>query len=273
MSRVKNYAIYADAYRHGKYDFGSWSELFKKIGWKNVAKYERLILVNDSCYGPFYDIEKLCTTDFDKSQYDILGYTENKNKSKNRRHIQSFFFVFKKNVFTNKKFQKFFENVEHLQSKDDILIKYEKGLSQLLMKLGFKYTTFIKNATAYYPNKIMKQNGFLLKTSFFTRTQPDESLLCFKGFEKRYPDYNENLITNHAKRMGVDVDDMIKKSILIIRNYKSVDDLKFLLGKYKIFTPFVYIALNIERIIFLSFRKTIFKLFRSIRKRIKRLFN
>ena len=172
VSRVKNYTIYADAYRHTKYDFGSWSELFKKIGWENVAKYKRLILTNDSCYGPFYDIEKICTTDFDKTSYDILGYTENKNKNKKRQHIQSFFFVFKHPVFTNREFQKFFDGIVAFENKMDVLTKYENGFSQLLKKLGFKYTTFIKKATAYYPNKIMKQKGFLLKTSYFTRTQP-----------------------------------------------------------------------------------------------------
>ncbi|MCR5506813.1 MAG: rhamnan synthesis F family protein [bacterium] len=167
VSRLKSYTKFADAYRHGKYDFGSWSELFKKIGWKNVEKYKRLILVNDSCYGPFYDIEKLCTTDFDKSPYDFYGYTMNKNKSKRKRHIQSFFFILKHNVFSNKEFQKFFDNVKHLDSKNEIITRYENGLSQLLINQGFKYGKFIKKSTAYYPKKIMKQNGFLLKTSFF----------------------------------------------------------------------------------------------------------
>ena len=64
-AKLKNYTVFADGYRHQRYDFGSWSELFKKIGWDNVKKYKQLILANDSCYGPFYDIEKICTTDFE----------------------------------------------------------------------------------------------------------------------------------------------------------------------------------------------------------------
>ncbi|MCR5506812.1 MAG: hypothetical protein K6F04_03095 [bacterium] len=113
---------------------------------------------------------------------------------------------------------------------------------------------------------------FCLKLHFFTRCQLDESLLCFKNFQGQYPDYDVNLIINHAGRYGVNIDDVIRKSILIVRNYKSFADVKFLLGKYKIFSPIVYLILNGEMLSFKLLKIFVFKPYKSLRKKFKRLF-
>jgi len=54
------------AYRHKKYDFGSWQEMIQKIGRDKLAKYDELILCNDSCFGPLYDIKPI----FDRTNAD-----------------------------------------------------------------------------------------------------------------------------------------------------------------------------------------------------------
>ena len=154
LDRLKPFVKKSFAHRHKKYDFGSWSELIKHIGWETIEKYENLILVNDSVYGPFYDIQKV-VKNFSNSNYDFYGFTPNPKRL--TYHIQSYFFIFKHNIITDKIFQNFFDNIISVQNKVEIIKKYEKGLSYLLYKNGYKSDTFIKKADCYYPNKIIKQ--------------------------------------------------------------------------------------------------------------------
>lgn len=261
---VKNYF----AYRHKKYDFGSWSELIKKLGWDTICKYKNLILVNDSVYGPFYDIKKI-TTDFEKSCCDFYGFTP--NPKRRTYHVQSYFFIFKHNIITNKNFQNFFDNIEQLSNKGDIIKLYEKGLSNLLYKEGFKSDTFIKNYDCYFPNQIVKQNGFFIKVSLFTQLMSKEDMTYFfDNFKSQYKNYDVNLILNHLKRMNVNIDDVIKNSVLKIRNYKTLKGIKNTFKNYPHFTHYpIYVLLNSYTFLYhLVLRRFIAKPYKSIKKHI-----
>ena len=58
-------------------------------------------------------------------------------------HIQSFFMVFKKDVFRSNLFKNFMSSIEKQNHKDDIILNYEIGLSQLLLKNGYRVAAFI----------------------------------------------------------------------------------------------------------------------------------
>ena len=51
--REKLESIVAGAWgeKHGKYDFGSWAELIRRLGWEKINSCDELLLVNDSCLG------------------------------------------------------------------------------------------------------------------------------------------------------------------------------------------------------------------------------
>ena len=68
------------AYKHGKYDFGSWQEMICKLGWSELERYDLLILVNDSNYGPIHKFSKLFEV-MDQKQLDFWGITKNNGVS------------------------------------------------------------------------------------------------------------------------------------------------------------------------------------------------
>lgn len=147
-----NNIIYMSFKHHGLYDFGSY-----KIGLLYLAnndllkQLDYLILCNDSCYGPLFDLRNIVKK-MNKQNSDFWGMvTGNDFKD----HLQSWFICFKKNVILNKTFTKFFYKVKYQKYIWDIILKYEIMLTTKLVKKGFKYDSFIpKNPTIYkYGNK------------------------------------------------------------------------------------------------------------------------
>ena len=144
LSKIPN-VLYVCAARHGEYDFGSYKRGYI---WardnKRLKNYDWLYLVNDSVYGPLFSLQPLLDS-LENNGAELVGMTENHNKNI-PSHIQSWFVGLSKRVFTNKLFDEFISNVSRQQSKWDIIMKYEVGLSQLLLRMGCKMHTIIHNS-------------------------------------------------------------------------------------------------------------------------------
>lgn len=150
LLKIKNIVDYTLATRHGEYDFGSY-----KRGWEIAVNQglltdaDVLTFVNDSCIGPFYPLvpiyEELSTR-----ECDFWGFTSNENEFEKKyflcpesgnRHIQSYFLVFKNNVFNSDVFKNFMRDIKKEENKFKIIEKYEIGFSSMLVKAGYKYSS------------------------------------------------------------------------------------------------------------------------------------
>jgi len=133
------------------YDFMSY-----KVGLDSVdlCLYDEVILCNDSVYGPFYPFEDIFTKMQTKS-CDFWGITSSHEIS---FHLQSYFLVFKKQVFLSEVFKGFWQNLKVLESKTEIIQRYEIGLSQQLISHGFRSDVY-----AMYEASLMQKFIFKLK--------------------------------------------------------------------------------------------------------------
>jgi len=122
--------------KHGEYDFGSHKRGFKYLVEHNLLEeIDELIFANDSCYclGEFENIFQKMSL----AKCDAWGMTEGYPHAEEfgtRYHLQSFFLVFRKTVFMEDFFKNFIEDISPQKEKRDIIIKYEEGLSQLLLQ-------------------------------------------------------------------------------------------------------------------------------------------
>jgi len=132
------------AMRHGEYDFGSYKRGYQAME-KDLDKYDELIFANDSCYGPFYPLKDVWKT-MDQKVCDFWGLFEHRDSEVKKWYLQSYFFVFKKNVFVSKGFKKFINSIKKEERKRDIVIKYEMRLSNYLVSEGFKYDSLFKKS-------------------------------------------------------------------------------------------------------------------------------
>ena len=117
------------------YDFMSYKIGLESFDYQN---YDEVVICNDSVYGPLYPLGSV----FEKMQNnvcDFWGITDNTDFS---YHIQSYFLVFKKTVITSAAFKQFWEQVEVLHDKDDIIKRYEVGLSKSLFNNGLSSTIY-----------------------------------------------------------------------------------------------------------------------------------
>jgi lipopolysaccharide biosynthesis protein len=215
ISGIPN-VLYAKAVRHNEYDFGSYKRgyIFAKEK-KLLKKYDWMYFVNDSVYGPMSDLEPLLVN-LEKSGSDLIGMASDQDDSV-PLHVQSWFVGFSKTVFTSDFFDSFVQKITHLDSKRIIVMKYEIGLSGLVMRHGFKMTTVLKpehNNIFENPRLVLsagvpfvKKNAVAkLRKLYFLYPYMDDYVLA---------DY----ISEHMKRDNID---MVKDS------YHTVFKLRFL---------------------------------------------
>lgn len=159
---------YVIAENHNEYDFGSYKRGYYYLLSKGLeGNFEELGFINDSCYGPLYTLKPIIEQ---VGECDFWGMTANREYG---GHIQSFFMVFKKQVFSSKVFKDFIADIKEQDDKFNIVFKYEIGLSKLLKKNGFKLDYAIKFDKKYRSNitilkwreAVLKYNMPLLKCS------------------------------------------------------------------------------------------------------------
>lgn len=102
-----------------------------------LEQYDELILCNDSVYGPIGDLGATLKTLRDSGS-DFQGMTESFDYA---HHLQSFFLVFSKKVFSSTAFSNFWASVEVLSNKQEIISRYEVGLTRQLEDAGFGFSS------------------------------------------------------------------------------------------------------------------------------------
>ncbi|MFT3929030.1 MAG: rhamnan synthesis F family protein [Spongiibacteraceae bacterium] len=118
------------------YDFVSW-----KVGLgllESPESYDEITFVNDSCYGPLFDLGKVFKR-ADAKVCDMWGLTYSHDISP---HIQSFFFSFRKKIISSLDFKGFWDSVESLDHKAEIVRKYEVGMTSYFRERGYRIFAF-----------------------------------------------------------------------------------------------------------------------------------
>jgi GT2 family glycosyltransferase len=119
--------------RHNEgYDFGSW-----KTGLQFCERWirnpKRLILTNDSCYGPLHSLDSLFQR-LEASSADVVGLT---GSTAIRSHLQSYFLAYGKRVIQTPLFWTFWDQIGCWGSKVELVLACEVGWSAQLEEAGF----------------------------------------------------------------------------------------------------------------------------------------
>ncbi len=201
LKKIQKYCVTTVAVRHGEYDFGSYKRDYL---WAcenlDLKKYDFLYLVNDSVYGPLYDLGDYFNK-MESLNVDAFGIV--KNPHRNHPHIQSWFVGLKPSVFCADRFDKFMRRITKLKSKGLITREYEQGLTQLVEQQNLKWECLYSEPGRGVYNNIK---------SLYNRKMPFMKKVAFirnhgaLGREVRYVldnvDYNlKNAILASAERV------------------------------------------------------------------------
>jgi CDP-glycerol glycerophosphotransferase (TagB/SpsB family) len=180
LDKITAYTKSADAERHGEYDFGSYSRLARQVGWETIGQYDELILANDSCY-LLRDLQQVFAKMDDKAcdwwgMQATKGLASTRGNPRNRFlqpipmtavrasllgtfendyrydfHVGSYFVVYRKPVIGDKQFRRLLDSVGDEDSKRNIILKYEVGLTRYLIASGFAFDTLIEHLYPFHP--------------------------------------------------------------------------------------------------------------------------
>lgn len=140
LAKLHGLAEHAIFERHGEYDFGSYKRGHSYFAAKGILdQVDELILCNDSCYGPLQGFAWMFR-EMAARQVDFWGLTQN---SEYCDHVQSYFVVLKRKVFCSQVFHDFIHSVERQDSVNEVIQKYELGLTRTLAGEGFSWDTFL----------------------------------------------------------------------------------------------------------------------------------
>lgn len=219
IRRVEAIADLVIAGKHGEYDFGSWKKGLIAIEHE-LANIDELVLANDSCYciNSFVPVfEKM-----HNSNCDFWGLVKSYNPQQTiNYHIQSYFFVFKKNMFMSKKFMDYFRSVKAQPTKDAIVEEYELKFTNHFEDLGFKSSSFMPQIFTNNPTrdedffKKLVPAGFpLMKVSLLKDNDNIHQLTRWHGLVGAV---DKEIITKHISRFISDFKHWnLKPSIVVL---------------------------------------------------------
>ncbi|MCD1276401.1 rhamnan synthesis F family protein [Streptococcus sinensis] len=121
------------------YDFAAWRDGMSAIGFEELKTYDSLTLMNDTCFGPLWDLEAIYKRFEDDTQVDFWGMTNFRKTKYFEEHLQSYFVTFKQQILRSISFQEFWEQVKDFTDVQDVIDHYETKFTQYFTEAGFTY--------------------------------------------------------------------------------------------------------------------------------------
>ena len=267
FKKINDCCLHIISEKHGEYDFGSYKRGYLYAYNKNILdKYDYLILCNDSVFGPIFDLKKIIE-DMENKDTDVWGIFKSLKDSYYDDHLQSYFIAMKKKVFTSKEYHNFILSIKEEEDKNNVIAKYEIGLSKLFKENNYTISSFLDSSlnlninrnTPLFDPYISIINGFpFLKTYTFKHYVFLKQLglqLNIKKLKNMIQiiskHYDIKLIINYLSRIDAKIPRLENFNKYIISNKLLYIDSKYLdSNKYQIYIRMfnlINITINIPK--------------------------
>lgn len=170
------------------YDTAAFRYGINLIKEELIENYDELLLVNDTNVGPFFELSKMFDK-MEKRQLDLWGISYGEEQPDFTgmnpygyipKHLQSFFLVIEKSLFSNKKFFEYWDSLEDTNSREKAIGKHETVFTRYFEDLGFKQgavTNYNEDSPMYiHPLKMIKKGVPIVKYSAFSNYDDDKFL-------------------------------------------------------------------------------------------------
>lgn len=114
------------------HDFGAWADAFRSH--TEIWEASEILLINDSVFGPINNYG-ITMNSARKSHADFVSMTESYEIN---RHYQSYFMFMKFNMIKNNYVRDFWMNLENLNSRDEVIKRYEVNFLESVIRHGLK---------------------------------------------------------------------------------------------------------------------------------------
>ncbi|EHI74850.1 RgpFc protein [Streptococcus criceti] len=121
------------------FDFAAWRDGMVQVGWENLAGYDSVTTMNDTCFGPLWDLELSYQKFETDPNVDFWGLTNHRKTKSFPEHIQSYFISFSQKVVASSAFLDFWQGIEDFTDVQEVIGQYETRVTTALTDVGFKY--------------------------------------------------------------------------------------------------------------------------------------
>ncbi len=168
-------------------DFGGWRHCLLSMGEEEVSGYDELILLNNSCLKPVFDMQEVFSA-MESKALDFWGITvfpyspdgSYIHKDCIPEHIQSYFMVFNRPVLQSPVFWSFWKNMREYTDFIDVVGNCESQLTRILADAGFSYEPYIRET--YYLSRFLNNYAIPYEkpTSLLLLKDPFVKKKCFQ---------------------------------------------------------------------------------------------
>ncbi|HEP1794738.1 TPA: alpha-L-Rha alpha-1,3-L-rhamnosyltransferase [Streptococcus suis] len=198
------------------YDFAAWHDGMVKEGFDKLSHYDSVTVMNDTCFGPLWNLSSYYEKyELDES-IDFWGMTNHAEvKGHNLyipEHLQSYFISFKKRLVQSDTFQTFWKSVQSHDDVQKVIDEYETQYTKIFTKAGFNYTAvldtvpihqdyFHRNFTIHYPQVLLDFKVPFIKIKTFDLSQ-HLSPYTIRAVEEE-TNYPVELIESHMTNVSI----------------------------------------------------------------------
>ncbi|MFI3125166.1 rhamnan synthesis F family protein [Streptococcus suis] len=123
------------------FDFLAWREGMFKIGFDELKRYDSVTLMNDTCFGPLWDMESVYQSFENQKMIDFWGMTNHRATKRFKEHLQSYFISFKQRVVQSEEFYQFWSRVIDYSNVQDVIEQYETQITTHFLNAGYHYSS------------------------------------------------------------------------------------------------------------------------------------
>ena len=180
------------------FDFAAWRDGMTHVGFERLADFDSVTLMNDTCFGPLWDMSDLIE-DFEQRQsVDFWGMTNFRKTKYFEEHLQSYFISFKNHVVASEVFQKFWTSIKTFTDVQDVIDNYETRVTSVLTEAGYRYDAVFNTIESEAEDLIHPDFSYYRPISTLEHKVPFIKLKAFTDNEKKgrlLLDYLANLST------------------------------------------------------------------------------
>ncbi len=191
--------------RHGEYDFGSWKRCFEHLDY-DLSGWDELVIANDSCYAPVFPFEH-AFTQMSTENCDFWSPSASE-ANKGLDHLSSYFLVIRKPILADRAFLAFWTAIKPQPNANMVVQHYEKGLTQLLLRRGYSWSSLspVAPIAAFMKTDYVHQTLQTYKMSWLkvrlVRENPYHAMRLGTALQKICRRYPRSLIDSHLRRVA-----------------------------------------------------------------------
>lgn len=194
------------------FDFAAWRDGMNYVGFESLQEYDSITLMNDTCFGPLYDMKEVYDRFESDDAVDFWGMTNFRSTWKFKEHIQSYYLSFSKKVVASSAFQTFWRQVQNFTKVQDVIDHYETQVTTCLLDAGFRYQTVFNTVkedldnmihpdfSYYNPTAILKNKVPFIKVKTIDANQHITPYILDEI--ERKTDYPVELIVSHMSQIN-----------------------------------------------------------------------